>query len=169
MRVVYVSVIPSGIWSEYKNMDAWDAAYKRATEAGILVLDCTYERGITLTCSYDLHDPDNPKKCIPSWGLGPINPPRMRINIPTSRTTATEGESYGFSYQFTGIGGLSWTVPYLAGVLAMGWQVNPHLTGEQLLDLIYASAYEVNYKTEGTVMIINPRGFIDLVKDTTSQ
>lgn len=169
IRVVSVSAIPSGMWSEYKNMDAWDAAYKRATEAGILVLDCTYEHGITLTCTYDLHDPNNPTKCIPDWGLGPINPPHQRINIPTSRTTATEGQSYGFSYQFTGMGGLSWTVPYLAGVLAMGWQVNPDLTGEQLLDLIYVSAYEINYKTEGTVMIINPRGFIDLVKGTTSQ
>jgi subtilisin family serine protease len=169
IRVVSVSAIPSGMWSEYKNMDAWDAAYKRATEAGILVLDCTYEQGITLACTYDLHDPDNPTKCIPNWGLGPVNPPHKRINIPTSRTSATEGESYCFSYQFTGIGGLSWTVPYLTGVLAMGWQVNPNLTGAQLLDLLYDSAYEINYKTEGTVMVINPRGFIDLVKGTTSQ
>jgi len=170
IRVVSVSTMPSGIWALlHKNNEAWDAAYKRATDAGILVLDCTYEQGITLACTYDLHDPDNPTKCVPNWGLGPINPPHKRINIPTSRTTATEGEGYGFSYQFTGIGGLSWTVPYLAGVLAMGWQVNPDLTSAQLLDLLYASAYEINYKTEGTVMIINPRGFIDLVKDTTNQ
>jgi hypothetical protein len=51
----------------------------------------------------------------------------------------------------------------------MGWQVNPNLTGAQLLDLLYDSAYEINYKTEGTVMVINPRGFIDWVKGTTSQ
>jgi subtilisin family serine protease len=164
IRVVSVSTMPSGIWALlHKNNEAWDAAYQRATDAGILVLDCTYEQGITLACTYDVHDPDNPTKCIPNWGLGPINAPHKRINIPTSRTTATEEKGYAFSYQFTGIGGISWTVPYLAGIFAMGWQVNPDLTSEQLLHLMYVSAYEVNYKTEGTVMIINPRAFIEMV------
>jgi serine protease AprX len=160
IRVVSVSTMPSGLWALlHKNNDAWDGAYKRAMNAGILVLDCTYEQGITVPCTYDVNEPDNIAKCIPNWS-GPINPPHKRINIPTSRTTAIE--QGGFSYQFTGDGGLSWSVPYLAGVLAMGWQINPELTGDQLLDMIFASAY----KTDGPADTIDPRAFIDMVRDT---
>jgi serine protease AprX len=166
IRVVSVSSIPSGIDTEYtKNNEAWDAAYQRATEAGILVLDCTYEQGITVPCTYDLNDPDNVAKCIPNW-TGPTDSPHKRINIPTSRTTATEmdGEAI-FSYQYSGDGGLSWSVPYLTGVLAMGWQINPDLTNSQILDMLYASAYETN----NPAGIINPKGFIDLVRNTVNE
>jgi subtilisin family serine protease len=162
IRVVSVSTIPSGIWALlHKNNDAWDAAYKRALDAGILVLDCTYEQGITVPCTYDLHDPDNVAKCIPNW-TGPTDSPHKRVNIPTSRTTAEEYIEGSFSYQFTGNGGLSWSVPYLAGVLAMGWQINPKLTGDQLLEMIFASAYKI----DGPADIIDPKAFIDMVRDT---
>lgn len=167
IRAVSVSTMPSGIWALLtENQDAWDAAYQRATEADILVLDCTYEQGITVPCTHDLNEPDNVSKCIPNWG-GPTDSPHQRINIPTRRTTATEQGSDGklvFSYQYTGQGGLSWTVPYLTGVLAMGWQINPDLTNSQLLDLLYESAYATN----GSAGIINPKAFIDLVKLTVN-
>ncbi|MCE9646976.1 MAG: S8 family serine peptidase [Chloroflexi bacterium] len=162
IRVVSVSTMPSGVWALlHKNNDTWDAAYKRASDAGILVLDCTYEQGITVPCTYDLHDPDNVAKCIPNW-TGPTDSPHKRVNIPTSRTTVEEYIEGNFSYQFTGNGGLSWSVPYLAGVLAMGWQINPKLTNDQLLEMIFASAY----KTDGPADIIDPKAFIDMIKDT---
>lgn len=168
IRAVSVSTMPSGIWALLnENQDAWDAAYQRATEAGILVLDCTYEQGITVPCTHDLDDPDNVAKCIPNWS-GPTDSPHKRINIPTRRTTATEIGAEGklvFSYQYTGEGGLSWTVPYLTGVLAMGWQVNPELTNSQILDLLYASAYEAN----NPAGIINPKAFIEAVKLTVDE
>jgi hypothetical protein len=68
----------------------------------------------------------------------------------------------GFSYQYTGWGGLSWSMPYLAGVLAMGWQLNPQLTNEQILDLLFDSAYV----TENHMKVIDPPAFIELVKRT---
>jgi len=43
-----------------------------------------------------------------------------------------------------------------------GWQINPKLTGEQLLDMIFASAY----KTGGPADIIDPKAFIEMVSDT---
>lgn len=166
IRAVSVSATPSGIWSETKNAEAWDAAYQRATEVGILVLDCSYENGITVPCTYDLHDPDNVAKCIPNW-TGLTDSPHVRLNIPTSRTTATEvvNMHVGFSYQYTGRGGLSWTTPYLAGVLAMGWQINPNLMGSQLLDMLYSTAYEI----DGSTGVIDPRGFIEVVGQTVEK
>ena len=168
IRAVSVSTMPSGLWKLLtKNNSAWDAAYKRATEAGILVLDCTYEQGITVPCTHALNDPDNVAKCIPNW-TGPTDSPHQRINIPTNRTTLTEEGKNGeliLTYEFSGDGGISWTVPYLTGVLAMGWQINPELTNAQILDLLYASAYETN----NPAGIIDPREFIDLVRLTVNE
>ncbi len=162
IRVVSVSSIPSGMWSEYKNQEAWEAAYERAMKAGILVLDCTYEHGYTNPCTLDMYDPNNVTKCIPQWD-GPINAPHKRIYVPMShRSMAIENDDLIFSYQYVGQGGVSWTVPYLSGVLAMGWQVNPTLTSSELLELVYASAYV----TEENHAIINPQAFIELVRLT---
>ena len=168
IRVVSVSTMPSGLWALlHKNNDAWDAAYQRATKAGLLVLDCTYEQGITVPCTLDLNDRENVTKCIPEW-VGPINPPHERINVPTSRrSSATElvdGRSV-FSYQYTGWGGLSWSLPYLAGVLAMGWQINPDLTNAQMLGLLFDSAYVTDHQMK----VINPRAFIDMVRLTVKE
>lgn len=165
IRVVSVSSIPSGIWSEYKNQEAWDAAYERALKAGILVLDCTYEHGYTNPCTLDMYDPDTVAKCIPQWN-GPTDSPHKRIYVPMShRSMAIENRDPIFSYQYVGQGGMSWTVPYLSGVLAMGWQVNPALTSSQLLDLVYASAYI----TDDNHTIINPQAFIAMVRLTLNK
>jgi subtilisin family serine protease len=164
IRVVSISAAPSGIWTEFtKNTESYDAAYQRAMEAGILVLDITFEHGITLTCTSNLHDSDKINSCIPNW-----NPPpttiRDRINIPTTRTTAEEKEK-NYEYQFTGYGGMSWTTPYLAGVLAMGWQVNPQLTNSEIVDILYDSAYEMKTGEK----IIDPQAFIDKIKHTMNE
>ncbi|MCJ7586755.1 MAG: hypothetical protein MUQ00_02485 [Candidatus Aminicenantes bacterium] len=81
----------------------------------------------------------------------------MTLYIPSVRWTQAEERKKGdCSYQYTGHGGLSWTVPYLAGVLALGWQVNPSLTRTEILSRAYSSAYLKN----GRAMIINPEAFI---------
>lgn len=168
IRVVSVSAAPSGEGSFFtKNQDAWNAAFQRASEAGILVLDCTQEHGITAHCYYDLNDPDNVAKCIPGVpGKEEYQIPQGRILIPTSlRTTAEEYNKGVFSYQFTGQGGLSWSTPYLAGVLAMGWQINPDLESSELLEMLFDSAYI----TDDNLQVINPRAFIDLVRQTVQK
>lgn len=168
IRVVSVSATPSGEGSPFtKNQNAWDAAYQRAMNAGILVLDCTHEHGITAHCYYDLNDPDNVARCIPGIpGIDGYQTLNDRILIPTSlRTSAEEYHTGSFSYQFTGQGGLSWSVPYLSGVLAMGWQINPELTGAQLVDMVFASAYT----TENNQKVIDPKAFIEMVKLTVSK
>lgn len=165
IRVISISAAPSGNWSDYQNSETYNAAYQRAIAAGILVLDCTSEHGLTLACTQDLFDPDNISKCIPNW-----NPPPKttfdRIVIPASRTTATEAgvnnDKLIYSYSFSGMGGLSWTAPYLAGVLAMGWQINPELTNSEIIEMLFDSAYE----DSGGNQFVKPLGFISLVKQS---
>jgi len=90
------------------------------------LLDCSWDRGILSPCYYDLDDPDNVAKCTPGWAGCEFTASPNRIHIPTSRRTTVEEVTKGlYSYQYTGRGGLSWAAPYLAGVLAMGWQLRP--------------------------------------------
>ncbi len=167
IRVVSVSAAPSGPGSPFtKNGAAWDAAYKRALEANILVLDCTANHGITAPCYYDLDDPDDVAKCKPGWPGMQAKAITGRIHIPTSfRTQAEEYNQGVYGYQYTGRGGLSWSVPYLAGIIALGWQVRPDLKSSQLLDILFETAY---IGDEGA-KIINPPSFIEAVKKAKSE
>lgn len=167
IRVVSVSAAPSGPGSPFTlHHEAWEVAYGRATQAGILVLDCTTHRGITAPCYYDLHDPDNVGKCIPGYPKMVNRPMFDRIYIPTSmRTTAEEYNQGSFSYQYDGQGGLSWTVPYLSGVLALGWQIDPDLSNSQILELLFTSAY----RTEDGLFVINPKAFIEMIRSTNDK
>lgn len=162
IRVVSVSAAPSGPGTPFtSNNGSWDVAYQRAMDASILVLDCTDDHGITAPGYYDLHDPDNLAKFTLGWpGVDSVQMPN-RIYIPTShRTTAEEYTQGDFSYQYTGRGGLSWSIPYIAGVLALGWQLRPDLSGSQLLDILFRSAY----LTQDNLKVINPGAFIEMVK-----
>jgi hypothetical protein len=75
---------------------------------------------------------------------------------------AEEYEAGKPSWTYWGNGGLSWAIPYAAGVLAMGWQVNPHLGNDEIVELLFETAY-VN---TGGYQFINPPAFIEAVKAT---
>ncbi|MBI9050822.1 MAG: S8/S53 family peptidase [Anaerolineaceae bacterium] len=165
IRVVSVSAAPSGEGSPFtKNNDAWDDSVKLAIEEGLLVLDCSNERRVFNPCYYDLHDPDNMETCEPGWPVDVdyrIN--RKLILIPTSRRTVAETYYEGnYYYQYTGVGGASWAPPYLAGVLALGWQINPLLSGDELMDMLFDTAYVRKDKLK----VINPDAFVEVVKLT---
>jgi hypothetical protein len=164
IRVISVSAAPSGPGSNFdKNNADWDAACERAAKAGVLVLDCTSNRGIIGPCYYDPEAPDDLSRVAEGF---PPMAPRVhpdRILAPCSRRTVAEEYTAGeYGYQYTGVGGLSWAIPYAAGVLALGWQVNPQLTPERAVALLRQTAY-----ANGDARIINPPAFIEAVKATT--
>lgn len=164
IKVVSVSASPSGPGSPFeKNNEMWDKACVRAEAAGIMVLDCTIHRGFIDSCWYNANDPESAANCRPGYPGMKSLANRKGILVPASpRTTAEERDKGDYSYQYCGRGGLSWTIPYCAGVLAMGWQVNPELLPEQMKELLLKSAYI----EPGGKRIINPRKFIFLVKAT---
>lgn len=163
IRLVSVSAAPSGHGSPFdKNNKMWDRACDRAEIAGILVLDCTSHRGFIGKCWYNARVPESIVQCNPG-------DPRYdykiseRLLAPTApRATAEQYDKGNFSYQYCGTGGLSWAIPYCAGVFAMGWQVNPELSPEQMRELLFKSAYT---KSNGA-KIINPGKFIRFVRMT---
>lgn len=164
IRVVSVSAALSGPGSPFtKNNDKWDKAVERAKAKGILILDCSENNGIIGSAFFsDLNDIDNVKKCLPGFpGEGNRARERNLIMVPTSpRTTAEEYIKSNCSYQYTGRGGLSWAIPYCSGVLAMGWQICPELTSNEIVDILFKTAYE-----DKGVKIINPVEFINYIQE----
>lgn len=161
IRVVSISAAPSGPGSPFtKNQSSWDTAYSHAMAANILVLDCTSNHGITEACYFDLENPDDISLVSLGYPNANVSLDSTRLCIPNSRRTQAEEYNQGdIGYQYTGQGGLSWTIPYLAGVLAMGWQIRPELSNSVMLSLLFKSAYIKN----GNNKIINPIAFIDSV------
>ncbi|MHC4476207.1 MAG: S8 family serine peptidase, partial [Planctomycetota bacterium] len=170
IRVVSVSSQPSGLGSVYSNQEMWDAAVANAQAAGILVLDCTWHHGFVSLCWYDANDPENVSKCTPGFRDGPVEVDAGHIHAPTAPRTEAEVHSHGnYGYIYDGgshrsgrpyaKNGYSGTIPYCAGVLAMGWQIEPELTGEQMRHLLLASAY---INGDGA-HIINPPAFVNLL------
>ena len=165
IRVVSVSAAPSGPGSPFLyNNEMWDDACVQAEAAGILVIDCTPQREITFCGYYDPNDPENVSKCTCGWPDRTVPVYTDVLHTPTSLRTLAEADDIGdrFGYTYDGHGGMSWSVPYCAGVLAMGWQINPELTGEQMKDLLFESAYI----TDDGAKIINPQQFIELIVQT---
>jgi len=167
IRVVSVSAAPSGPGTPFtKNNAAWDQAYERAMAEGILVLDCTETYGIVSACYYDLADPENAARCIPGWPGRGYNLIPGEIHAPSSRRTSAEEYSPGvYSYQYTGEGGLSWAIPYVAGVLALGWQIQPDLDYNRMLELVFASAAT---RPDGA-LIIDPLTFVEMVRQESDR
>ena len=166
IRVVSVSAAPYGEGSLFtKNLNMWDEAVLAAQREGILVLDCRYneETGIIAPAFYDPKNPDNVSMCTGGSPTSTLVIPSSYIGVPTSyRTVAEEYWEGSPSYQYTGQGGLSWGIPYAAGVLALGWQVNPALDNDQIVQILFETCSIANDGSN----IINPIAFIDAIKKT---
>lgn len=165
IRAVSVSVDFTN--TEYfDNHSAWDEAVKRAQAAGILVLDCRQEYD---TCVFwpSYFAPDN-RDDITGSKIGTPDGdfkacPPQALGTPVGyRTTAEIYYEEEYSYSYDAIGGHSWAVPYGTGILALGWQINPLMTGEELIALLRQTAYQ---NASGD-KFINPTAFIDAVSLT---
>lgn len=162
IRAVSISAAPSGPGSPFtKNNSDWDAARNEAEAEDIIVLDCTSDNGKTAACFYNPTNPELVSDCTPGYPGYSVIIDTNRLYIPVSkRTTAEEYVQGENGYQYTGRGGLSWSIPYLTGILAIGWQVRPDLTGKEMLGRAFSSAY-----IKDGAKIINPSAFIDSVRN----
>jgi len=168
IRVVSVSAAPSGPGSPFeKNKKMWEEKCARAEEEGVMVLDCTTHRGFIGPCFYnptdrtDQADRSDPALYTPGWpGKGEMHFPGKILAPSSRRTTAEEKEKGEEGYIYWGRGGLSWSIPYVAGVLAMGWQIRPDLSPDTMKSLLFESAHV----TPSGDRIIHPREFISQVK-----
>lgn len=168
IRVVSVSAAPSGPGSPFdKNLELWDEAVAQAQAAGILVIDCRSDpnTGFVRHGFYDPDDPENIEKARNGWSYSGQTSPTTEgsISVPGDfRTTVEQYRKGDYFFRYGGNGGLSWSIPYAAGVLALGWQVNPELTAVEMRQLLIDSAY----MNEFDELIIYPAAFIKMVEAT---
>lgn len=169
IRVVSVSANLSGTDCDFENQEKWEDAVVRAKTAGILVISCSVGTDTHFTSGgyYDYTDPDNIKKARNGWwSYGQSKSEPMQegfISVPVNfRTTVEQYEAGDYFFRYGGQGGESWGVPYAAGVLALGWQMNPQLSPEEIKKILIDSAYENQYGER----IIYPSAFIEMVENT---
>ena len=162
IRVVSVSAAPGEVgYPSESGEPTWSDARAKAEINGILVLDCTSAYGFIGRCWYDVNDSENIAKCTPGPHPGDSWFDPADILTPAAlRTTAEEVFEGDHSYIYWGSAGTSWTRPYCSGVLAMGWQIRPELTGNQMIELLFQSAYI----KENGAKIINPPAFVSLLE-----
>lgn len=165
IQCVCVAAAPSGpAATTSKNTEAWDEAVKRAEAARITVLDCTFSRRFVAACWREKGDVEDPASYRPGYPGIDLAPSNGYLLIPGApRTVAEENERGKAAYAYTGRSPLNWAVPYCAGVLALGWQVNAGLSGDQMRELLLQSAY----RTKEGYKIINPKEFINAVRART--
>ena len=169
IRVVSVSANLSGSDCDFENQEKWEDAVVRAKVAGILVISCSVGTDTHFTSGgyYDYTDPDNIKKARNGWwSYGQSKSEPMQegfISVPVNfRTTVEQYDAGDYFFRYGGQGGESWGVPYATGVLALGWQINPQLSPEEIKKILIDSAYENQYGEH----IIYPSAFIEMVKNT---
>ena len=162
IRVVSVSAAPSD-GQMFTNEESWLPMVERAEENGMVVLDCTSEHGVISPCYYSIEDPDDltlVKVGFKDTGEGRMIPSDDLFVPSSSRTVAEQYLQNEPSYTYNGNGGLSWSIPYAAGVLAMGFQLRPEVTGEDMLACLMDTAYV----REDGFRIINPPAFIEALQ-----
>lgn len=168
IRAVSVSANPSGSGSPFRNGKAWDEALARAETAGVLVVDGSLGHGFLGPCNRDLQAPDAVERCVP---IPTQKGPALfanRLLVPVApRTVAVEYFAHASGYHYCGwmdhtfgMFGTSWSMPYCVGVLALGWQVSPHIPAPRMKELLFESAYVL----AGGEKVINPKAFIEAVK-----
>ncbi|HEY3368344.1 MAG TPA: S8 family serine peptidase [Symbiobacteriaceae bacterium] len=130
----------------------WDGMIRKAEGQGIVVVtgSPTFPVRYELTGvmpEQDRNDPEN------YYGSG------HALLVPAG-TRTTAGNESDTAYTYWGRGGSSWAAPYLAGLAALGLEVNPAATPGQL----YAALTETATTTNGRgLTLVNPTGFIQRV------
>jgi len=77
------------------------------------------------------------------------------------RTVAEALTEGVYSYTYQNYGGLSSAIPYAAGVLAMGWEIKPELTADEIVQILLDTAYA----EKNGDRFIYPTAFIEYLKN----
>ena len=171
IRVISIS---RGFSSE-KGADAVRAAVERAKQAGVFVITTSTEDNygfslMGLGKQEQSADPDDIAACRPGnfWSgyfySGEMADASHMLLVPMdARTYASWYTTDG--YEFASSGGLSWSVPWLAGLYALCLQVDDDLTPEHFIEAAFETGtirtIEYQGKSYEFGTIINPAALIE--------
>jgi serine protease AprX len=155
IRAVSVS---KGFSSDEPNLAHWKELLKKAEDKGIYVIHCGDMFGIGCPVNSDKNDPKSYEVCSFAKATGQTGDEPNTIFVPVDNRTSAHSKDVN-AYIFWSVGGFSWGAPYIAGVAALGLQVDPYLTPRQIRDYLLASGTPFH---KG--VILNPPEFIRYVK-----
>lgn len=154
------------------NLDAeeFNAAKKSLEDDGVAVF--TTKDVFTLSRTHAESAPDKVQNyCRPAYWFDPeelsIYEDIQDITVPTDFRTTAAPNGNG-DYVHYAQGGLSWAVPYAAGLYALGAQVNPNLTKEMFLNAARDSAARRQCEYQGkqfTAQLVQPARLIARLKE----
>jgi serine protease AprX len=153
IRVVNIS---AGISSEIPNFIRWQDTLKKAHQLGILVVTTTspYLRYGRLN-HIPGGDPDDPNN-YHNYGTGKSHSFMIPVG---NKTTASHFGPQVYTYWAGRCGG-SWAAPYMVGLAALAFQVNPEIKPQTIAEQLAKTS---THTKAGP--IVNPRGFIESIKD----
>lgn len=128
IRVVSISL---GAFSERPNYARWKQAVQRAEEANILVVTCDPD---FLRIGTLQRIENRPELRPADYSRGLYFSPGAALCVPAANRTLASFRGPG-CYTYDRRGGMSWTVPYLAGVAALGWQIDPSIKPQEMVQL----------------------------------
>jgi serine protease AprX len=153
IRVVSIS---TGSFSSQPHYEEWEEILVQAERQGILIVTCdqaVFEYGILSLKPGK--DPDKPENYDPGYYSSEKDVIRV---LGANKTVASHrGNDV---YTFDRMGGMSWGAPYIAGLAALAYQVNPDIHPKEIIPLLI----ETTVKTDAGP-IVNPTGFIAKVRE----
>jgi hypothetical protein len=147
--------ISTGMFPHYPRYEEWKDMLIRMESEGILVVTCDPEKldyGIL-----SLKPGENPDK-FESYDAGPYVSAGDIIRVPGANKTVASHRGHDV-YTFDRMGGMSWGAPYIAGLAALAFQVDPDLHPKKIIDLLIATAV----KTDAGP-VVNPSAFIEKIR-----
>lgn len=144
-----------GGFSQMPNYDQWQEAIKKANDKGILVVNCDPDFLKICTLRHkDGQGWDKPECFEP----GRYRHRNFEVGVPAGNRTVAGHQGVDV-YTFYREGGMSWSVPYLAGLGALAFQVNPEIEPVQIIELWKETAHQTEFGP-----VINPTRFIEQVR-----
>ncbi len=156
IRVISISI---GWGPGYQGYREITAAVERAKRAGMLVICACVE----VVHGFEFHglgrdpwsDPDDFYSYRPAgWARG-VYTTKNRLLVPMEARTVASSTGMG-EYVFWGQAGVSWSIPYLAGVYALAAQVEPKITPERFWALAMKTGRTIPVSDQGKSLDLGP-------------
>lgn len=136
-------------------LDEWISSINESGKEGIIFVDVRDRHGLEFSGGGSVNDKENIEDYNPWLEYNKID----KIIIPNDYRTVASWRGNN-EYTYYGKGGLSWAVPYLAGLFALALQTNPNVSGEAIAEAINKTAL-VNKRG---LKVVNPKGMVESMR-----
>ena len=160
-KIKFVSVSAGfGVDRIFRHSENWNALVEKAQKNGLCIVECTEGKKFISSGYVDVETKEF------KYGF-PSMPMRMKqvgnVHVPCSmRTVAESYDNKNFSYTYSGVGGLSWAIPYAVGLLAIGQQINKNMSAFDLKNILIETASE-------NECVVDPDKFAERVKSFSKE